>query len=167
MMFRTIHLVSVGMAALLISSVSSAQIPIGSSVAPPTAVPNGDRAVSAQAGRGQGANEAAVKAVVEAYWSGTPARRWSLLSSSYKADLGRLGITNATQYAKETEPGERVWGRRTYQSVDISRGTRDLTPVAQAILLVGWEEEGYKGVMTFIFDLVSEAGQWRIAYVMH
>ena len=55
-----------------------------------------------------------------------------------------------------------MWGKRTYQSV------KEVGPgVARITLLVEWEQEGYQGVMTFIFDLIMETASWKIENIMH
>jgi len=55
-----------------------------------------------------------------------------------------------------------VWGKRTYQSTKVAG------PGATGIaLLIEWEQEGYQGVMTFIFDLVLEKDRWRIENIVH
>jgi hypothetical protein len=55
-----------------------------------------------------------------------------------------------------------VWGKRTYQ------GTKVIGPGAARIsLLIEWEQEGYQGVMTFVFDLVLEKDHWKIENIVH
>jgi hypothetical protein len=109
----------------------------------------------------------AAKAVVEEYWSAEPRGRYRLLAESYKLNLRRLGITDAAKYGVETQPPERIWGKRTYQKVDVSRDTRRNRDIAQIVLLVDWEQEGYHGVMTFIFVLTMEGDQWRISNIVN
>ena len=110
---------------------------------------------------------AAAKAIVEKYWSGDPRDRYLLLAESYKSNLRHLGITNAAKYASDTQPPERVWGTRTYQRVDLSRDSRHGRDLAQIALLINWEQEGYRGTTTYIFDLILEAGRWRITNIVH
>ena len=109
------------------------------------------------------AKQREARETVEKYWSSAPQDRYVLLAENYKRDLKRLGIADATAYAKETENSERVWRRRTYQKIDVSQ-KRD---AAQVVVLVEWEQEGYQGVMTYIFDLVVEDARWKIGFIMH
>jgi hypothetical protein len=110
---------------------------------------------------------AAAKAMVEKYWLADPRDRYLLLAESYKSNLRRLGITNAAKYGSETQPPERIWGTRTYQRVDFSRDPRQGRDLAQVVLSIDWEQEGYRGTTTYIFDLIVEAGQWRIRNIVH
>ena len=110
---------------------------------------------------------AAAKAIVEKYWSGDPRDRYLLLAESYKSNLRRLGITNAAKYGSDTQPPERVWGTRTYERVDLNRDSRQGRDLAQIVLSINWEQEGYRGTTTYIFDLIMEAGRWRIANIFH
>lgn len=104
----------------------------------------------------------AATAVVEEYWTSELRLRYSLLSRTYKQRLRRLRIADASQYARAEREPERVWGKRTYQSVkEVGPGAARMT------LLVEWEQEGYQGVMTFIFDLIMENSSWKIENIMH
>jgi len=108
------------------------------------------------------ANVDAARAVVEEYWASEPRLRYSLLSRTYKERLRRLRIADASEYARAEREPERVWGKRTYQSVkEVGPGAARIT------LLVEWEQEGYQGVMTFIFDLIMETASWKIENIMH
>jgi len=107
-------------------------------------------------------SQAAAAAIVEEYWTSEPKSRYSLLSQTYKQRLRRLGVRTASQYERATRELERVWGKRTYQS------TKVVGPGAARIsLLIEWEQEGYQGVMTFVFDLVLEKDRWRIENIVH
>ena len=107
-------------------------------------------------------SQAAAAAIVEEYWTSEPKSRYALLSQTYKQRLRRLGVGSASQYERAIREPERVWGKRTYQS------TKVVGPGAARIaLLIEWEQEGYQGVMTFIFDLVLEKDRWRIENIVH
>jgi hypothetical protein len=85
------------------------------------------------------------------------------LSATYRQNLRRaLGITNAAQYDKVVDVPERLWGKRTTQGIKRMGGDS-----LQISLLVEWRQEGYQGVMTFIFDMVKEGGTWKIENIMH
>jgi hypothetical protein len=101
---------------------------------------------------------ARAKDVVDDYWSADPQHRYDLLSRNYRQQLQRSRrITSAQQYARATaEPG-RIWRERIYQ--EFNRSGSDFVRIK---VLVGWEQEGYEGVMTFIFELVREQGMWKI-----
>ena len=105
---------------------------------------------------------ATATAVVEDYWTSEPEAKYALLSENYKKDLRRLGISTASQYEAAIRESERTWGKRTYQSTK-----RFGASAAQVTLLLAWEQEGYRGVMTYIFDLVLENGRWRIEHIAH
>lgn len=113
------------------------------------------------------AKQREAKETVERYWSSAPRDRYGLLAETYKRNLSRIGIADAAAYAKETQNPERVWGVRTYQKIDVSRDARQNREVAQVVVLVAWEQEGYQGVMTYIFDLVAEDTRWKISFIMH
>jgi hypothetical protein len=105
---------------------------------------------------------ARAKDIVDEYWSSDPQRRYSLLSRNYRQQLQRSRrIANAQQYARATSEPERIWRERIYQEA------RQTGPdFVQIKVLVGWEQEGYEGVMTFIFELVREQGTWKIEAIM-
>jgi hypothetical protein len=106
------------------------------------------------------------RAVVEGYWASSSSSfegAYSSLSDAYKRRLrDAFGIRNAQDFAKATGIPERIWRGQTYQRIAIVR-----PGVAQVIVLAQWEQEGYEGVTTFIFDLVREKGSWRIENIMH
>jgi hypothetical protein len=113
------------------------------------------------------AKQREARETVEKYWSSAPQDRYALLAENYKRSLRRVGIADATAYAKETQNPERVWGARTYQKVDVSHDGRQNRDVAQVVVLVEWEQEGYRGVMTYIFELIVEDPRWKISFIMH
>lgn len=107
-------------------------------------------------------SETAAAAIVEEYWTSEPKSRYALLSQTYKQRLRRLGVNSASQYERAIREPERVWGKRTYQSTKVVGQS-----AARIALLIEWEQEGYQGVMTFIFDLVLEKDRWRIENIVH
>jgi hypothetical protein len=119
-----------------------------------------------QVGNSPDRSQAAAKTIVEKYWSGEPGARYALLTQGYRLGLRRLGITNAANFGAATQPPERIWGTRTYQKVDVTRD-RQGRHLAQVVLLIDWEQEGYRGVMTYIFDLILETGDWKITNIVH
>jgi len=109
---------------------------------------------------------ARAQAVVEAYWSSSGSScedAYQLLSDRYRQRLRDVfGIRDAKGFAKASSAPERVWrGQRYERAVVVRPGT------AQVIVIAQWEQEGYEGVTTFIFDLVQEKGAWRIENIMH
>lgn len=130
-------------------------------------MPESAAAGSRQVGNTPEEKRLAAKAIVENYWSREPRDRYVLLAEGYKIGLRRLGITSAAKYGAETQSPERIWGTRTYQRVEVSRDVKQKRDVAQVALLIDWEQEGYRGVMTYIFDLAIEAGQWKISNIVH
>jgi hypothetical protein len=109
-----------------------------------------------------GPRENRVRAVVEEYWRTTSTRRYELLSRDYQSRLRRMGDVTGPPYAVVLGNPERVWSPRRYQEVRFlgSAGAR-------ATILVDWEQEGYRGIMTFVFDLVMEDGAWKIENVVY
>jgi len=104
---------------------------------------------------------AAAKIVIDEYFSAAD-RRYELLSHAYKARLRRHAkIKNAAQYDDAVLPPERVWRRHRYEKATRRDNVIELT------VLVDWEQEGYSGVQTFIFDLVQENRRWSIENIMH
>jgi hypothetical protein len=116
---------------------------------------------------GSADREASVKSTVEKYWSVDASERYLLLTANYKSSLRRLGISDAEQYGRATQAPERIWGARTYQAITFDRNAPGNIDGAQVTLLIEWEQEGYQGVMTYIFDLVMESEEWRISNIMH
>lgn len=104
----------------------------------------------------------AAKSVVKKYWVSPYDVIYDLLSTKYKERLKKTrNITNASNYMKSKPASERVWLSQTYQS-----STMQNDSFIQIAVLAAWEEEGYQGVMTFIFDLVKENGAWKITNIM-
>ncbi|MGI0064224.1 MAG: hypothetical protein ACREAL_05070 [Nitrosopumilaceae archaeon] len=105
----------------------------------------------------------AARAVVERYWSLSPEAAYELLSTDYKDRLRKgRGITTAKGYGVAMSDPERVWRKQTYQ-----RETMVRSGAIRITVLADWEQEGYEGVMTFIFDLVKSSESWKIANIMH
>ena len=104
----------------------------------------------------------AATAVVEEYWTSEPKSRYALLSRAYKQRLQQLGVSTAGQYELAIHGPERVWGKRSYRSKQIVASGK-----ARVDVLVEWEQEGYTGVMSFVFDVVRDGDRWRIANIVH
>lgn len=105
------------------------------------------------------------RGVVERYWTGSHTERYSLLTENYRERLERLDIRDAEMYANQVQHPERVWKKRTYQRINVTFQKGRL--VAQVAVLAQWEQEGYEGVITYIFDLVQEGNAWKIDFIMH
>jgi len=133
----------------------------------PVARPGSAAAGSRQLGTTPEEKRLAAKAIVENYWSGKPRDRYVLLAKTYKIGLRRFGITNAAKYEAATQSRDRILRTRTYQRVEVSRDVKQKRDVGQVALLIDWEEKGRRGVMTYVFDLVIEAGQWKISNIAH
>jgi hypothetical protein len=105
---------------------------------------------------------AAAKDIVKKYWTSSYEDIYGLLSKKYQEWLKRnREISNATEYKNSMTPAERVWLKQIYQKAEIKRND-----VIDIVVLPEWEEEGYEGVMTFIFVMVKEEGVWRIENIM-
>jgi hypothetical protein len=104
----------------------------------------------------------AAKEVVKKYWISSYKDVYGLLSNDYKEGLKKAQqINNAEEYVKAFSPSERVWLRQTYEKVNIQNNN-----FMQIIVTADWEEEGYEGVMTYIFDMAKEDGNWKIYHIM-
>jgi hypothetical protein len=109
---------------------------------------------------------AGARAVVEAYWSSSASSfedAYQLLSDRYRQRLRDVfGIRDAKGFARASGAPERIWrGQKYERAVVVRPGT------AQVIVIAQWEQEGYEGITTFIFDLVQEKGAWRIENIVH
>ena len=94
----------------------------------------------------------AAKDVVKKYWMSSYEGIYGLLSKKYKERLkGTRSISTATEYKNSMPVTERVWLKQTYQKADLQRDD-----LIQVVVLAEWEEEGYEGVMTFVFDMIKE-----------
>jgi hypothetical protein len=102
------------------------------------------------------------KNVVKKYWVSSHEVIFGLLSKQYKQTLReQFSVANAADYSKQMGVTERVWIKQTYERSIIKSES-----MIQVIVLSSWTEEGYDGVATYIFDMVREDGQWKIAHVM-
>ncbi len=105
----------------------------------------------------------AAKEVVKKYWVSSYEEVYGLLSMREKERLRITeGITNATEYRNSMCITERVWMKQTYQKAEM-----DEYGYIQIKVLTDWEEEGYMGVTTFIFDMVKEQDGWKITHIMY
>lgn len=100
------------------------------------------------------------KSVIKKYWKSSYLERYSLFSKEYREALNRaFNIRNAKEYEKHFADSERTWQKQTYQKAYKAKN------FIQIIILSTWFEEGYEGVMTFIFDMVKEGHNWKIANI--
>ncbi|MBI3343675.1 MAG: hypothetical protein HY028_02200 [Gammaproteobacteria bacterium] len=101
--------------------------------------------------------------VVDAYWARgtTNQERYAMLSKQYKDTIGRVyNIKKPEQYSIPLSEAERVWQGYKVNYVNVF-----LPDSIEISLQVRWEQEGYRGTMTYILALVLEEGQWSIANV--
>lgn len=109
----------------------------------------------------------AAKNVVKKYWISSYEDMYALFSNHYRAVLRQVyGIKNAIEFSKCHQPTERAWSRQAYQSAELGEACSGEAYV-QIIVLTDWSEEGYWGVMTYIFDMVKEDGEWKINNIMY
>ena len=101
--------------------------------------------------------------VVKKYWISSYEDTYTLFSSNYKKILKNTkNISDAKDYKNSISITERTWIKQTYQNADMQNNK-----FIQITVLAAWEEEGYDGVMTFIFDMVKENNEWKIANIMY
>lgn len=109
----------------------------------------------------------AAKDIVKEYWTSSNEDKYELFSSNYKALLRRIdGVDNRKDFKNCLSMSERVWRKQSYQRTDIGI-TRHGKQYAQIVVLTEWSEEGYWGVMTVIFNMLKEDGEWKINNIMH
>jgi hypothetical protein len=110
----------------------------------------------------------AAKDVVKKYWIATNSSyvgMYALFSSNYKQILNQYdGIADEEDFRESIPRTERYWPKQTYQRARFNLQLEP--PQMQIVVLSEWKEEGYSGVMTFIFELVKEGGEWKIAKIM-
>jgi hypothetical protein len=110
----------------------------------------------------------AAKNTVKRYWISANSSyedMYELFSSSYKEILSQFdGIINAEDFRESIPATERIWSKQTYQSATLDVSSDP--PQMQIVVLADWEEEGYAGVMTYIFELIKEGDDWKIANIM-
>lgn len=110
----------------------------------------------------------AAKDTVKKYWIATSSSyegMYELFSSNYKDILSTLdGIRNAEDFKESIPPTKRIWPKQTLQSARFD-ADRD-PPQIRIVVLSEWKEKEYSGGMTFIFDLVKEGDEWKIANIM-
>ena len=102
------------------------------------------------------------KSVIKQYWKASYSERYSLFSMQYKEMLKRVyKITNSKEYENHFPPSERTWQKQIYEK------SYKENNFIQIVVLTTWFEEGYQGVMTYIFDMLKEDGNWRIANIKY
>jgi hypothetical protein len=104
------------------------------------------------------------KEVVKKYWKSSYEEIYLLLSEEQKGILERdSGIRNGREYAKSFDASERVWFCQTYKKLVISNDSNTI----EIEVLAQWEEEGYRGISTYIFTLVREKKLWVIDNILY
>ena len=102
----------------------------------------------------------AAKEVVKIYWKISNKERYHYFSESYRTMLKRIyKIESAEDYSEHFPTNERTWQKQIYQKCLMGAN------FIQIIVLSAWFDEGYDGVMTFIFDMVKENNSWKIANI--
>lgn len=105
----------------------------------------------------------AAREIVRRYWKSSYEDVYSLLSQDYKKRLKETeGISNAEQFKKSFPATERVWESQFCETAEMQG-----TGLAKVVVQSQWFEEGYAGVMTFVFDLVKEKHEWKIENIMY
>ena len=101
--------------------------------------------------------------VVDKYWARgtTNQQRFALLSKRYKDTIGRVyNIKKPEQYLIPLSEPERVWQGYKINQVNVIDANN-----LEISTQVRWEQEGYRGTMTYLMTLVLEGEQWSIANV--
>jgi hypothetical protein len=101
--------------------------------------------------------------VVRDYWALSYDREYELFSGSLRKDLKEvLGVSNPADYAQAMASNKRMWLKQVYKRAELL----DLAH-ARVSVLVDWQQEGYQGVQTVIFDLEREGEAWKISVVFY
>jgi hypothetical protein len=103
--------------------------------------------------------------LVEKYWDKSTSNtdRYSMLSEQNKRIQKR--VFSVSEPSKYRIPGfgyERISGDYRYNYVHV-----DDPEFIQISLQVDWEQEGYQGNMTYVFDLLKESDEWRISIIVY
>jgi hypothetical protein len=101
--------------------------------------------------------------VVRDYWALPYEGEYSLFSATMRQTLQEmLGVADAAQYAGAMASNQRIWLKQVYQQAEL------LDPAhARVTMLADWEQQGYRGVQTVVFDLEREGEVWRISVIFY
>ena len=103
------------------------------------------------------------KNIVKKYWVTSYEEDYDLLSDGYKKRLLKShNIKNGKEYKEHFYSMERVWLKQVYQEIKVSANN-----FMQISVLATWEEEGYNGVMTYVFDMKKENNTWKIVNIVY
>lgn len=106
----------------------------------------------------------AAKTIVKKYFVLSNKEIYSLFSRDHKKILLEINkISNAEQYSKARGSSERVFTKEVYEKAEVGSNEN----YVQINVLAHWSEEGYQGVMTYIFIMKFEDGEWKIAEVKY
>ena len=98
------------------------------------------------------------KNTVKKYWDSSYYDMYGLFSDNYRTILRQTQkIFNAEEFKSSMSSTERLWLKQTYQTAKVNNDNS-----IQIIVLSAWADDGYDGVMTFIFDMVRENNSWKI-----
>ena len=104
-------------------------------------------------------------ALIDRYWekSTSNSDRYSMLTERNKEIHKRVfGISQPEKYRIPGTDYERILGDYNYIYIRI-----DGPNFIQISIQIEWEQEGYQGNMTYIFDLLKENSKWYITHIMH
>jgi hypothetical protein len=103
--------------------------------------------------------------LIDKYWekSTSNADRYSMLTEHNKGiHKSVFGVSEPKNYRIPGIDYERILGDYHYNYVRI-----DSSDFIQISLQIEWEQEGYRGNMTYIFDLLREKSKWHISNIMN
>lgn len=105
----------------------------------------------------------AAKAIVKKYFILSNKEIYNLFSKAHKKILLEINkVSNAEQYSKARGSSERVFIKEVYGKAEVYDEEH-----IQIEVLSHWSEEGYQGIMTYIFTMKFEDGEWKIAEVKY
>ncbi|MFZ1946579.1 MAG: hypothetical protein WAW06_03455 [bacterium] len=101
--------------------------------------------------------------VVRDYWSLAYDREYSLFSAALRQTLKEvLDVSDAAGYAEAMTGNQRMWLKQAYKQAELLDPTH-----ARVTVLADWQQQGYSGVQTVIFDLEREGGAWKISVIFY
>jgi hypothetical protein len=106
---------------------------------------------------------AGAEKLVRAFFGMSYRDQYAAFAPSYREMLERqFGIRGADGYERRHSPSELLWKTPKVESLEyFSKGG------ATVKVLARWENEGYHGVRTFIFQLAYTQGRWSILDIVN
>lgn len=101
--------------------------------------------------------------VVSKYWASDYPVRYDLFEPRYQIALKRaFGIDDAAEYSHRERKSnyERTWDGYKVLRVE-QTNEKSVTITA----LVCWNQDGYRGFRSFLFELVNRDGKWKISHI--